>query len=274
MTLIDGLGYLASALVLLTFCMSTMLSLRAVAIFSNLAFISYGLGDGIYPVLILHIILLPLNVVLLFQMVRLLRKAKRAAATDLSPNWLQPFMQPKHVKAGETIFRKGDDADLLYMVVSGEVRFPEIDRGVSAGELFGEIGLFSLEAPPHADRSSRDRRRSALDQRRRAEEAVRAQPGTVAVFPAADGDEDDGKRSPHNRGRRDDAQSGVTRVASLPALRRGRSRKARQRRKLHLCNGRAGVCTGDQDHDSNGDEHGASSVLLLVSQCQRLLSRR
>ncbi|WP_225163111.1 cyclic nucleotide-binding domain-containing protein [Bradyrhizobium sp. BRP56] len=103
------------------------------------------MGDRIYPVLILHIILLPLNVVLLFQMVRLLRKAKRAAATDLSPNWLQPFMQPKHLKAGETIFRKGDDADLLYMVVSGEVRFPEIDRGVSAGELFGEIGLFSLE---------------------------------------------------------------------------------------------------------------------------------
>jgi len=145
MTFIDGLGYLASALVLLTFCMSTMLSLRAVAIFSNLAFISYGLGDRIYPVLILHIILLPLNVVLLFQMVRLLRKARRAAATDLSPNWLQPFMHAKHVRAGETIFRKGDDADLLYMVVSGDVRFPEIDRGVSAGELFGEIGLFSLE---------------------------------------------------------------------------------------------------------------------------------
>ncbi|WP_029083241.1 Crp/Fnr family transcriptional regulator [Bradyrhizobium sp. th.b2] len=140
MTLIDGLGYLASALVLLTFCMSTMLSLRTVAIFSNLAFISYGLGDRIYPVLILHIILL-----LLFQMVRLLRKAKLAAATDLSPNWLQPFMHAKHIKAGETIFRKGDDADLLYMVVSGQVRFPEIDRGVSAGELFGEIGLFSLE---------------------------------------------------------------------------------------------------------------------------------
>ncbi|QOZ37216.1 Crp/Fnr family transcriptional regulator [Bradyrhizobium sp. CCBAU 53421] len=145
MTVVDGLGYLASALVLLTFCMNTMLSLRAVAIFSNLAFISYGLGDRIYPVLILHIILLPLNIVLLFQMVRLLRKANRAAATDLSPNWLQPFMRPKHIKAGETIFRKGDDADLLYMVASGEVRFPEIDRSVSAGELFGEIGLFSLE---------------------------------------------------------------------------------------------------------------------------------
>jgi len=39
MTWIDSIGYLASALVLLTICMSTMLSLRAVAMCSNLAFI-------------------------------------------------------------------------------------------------------------------------------------------------------------------------------------------------------------------------------------------
>jgi CRP/FNR family transcriptional regulator, cyclic AMP receptor protein len=145
MTLINDIGYLASALVLLTFCMSTMLSLRAVAICSNFAFISYGLGARLYPVLVLHIILLPLNVILLFRMMNLLRKAKLAAATDLSPAWLQPFMQPKHFKAGQTIFRKGEHADLLYMIVSGEVRFLEIDRRLSAGEVFGEIGLFSLE---------------------------------------------------------------------------------------------------------------------------------
>jgi len=34
---------------------------------------------------------------------------------------------------------------MLLMPPQGQVRFPEIDRGVSAGELFGEIGLFSLE---------------------------------------------------------------------------------------------------------------------------------
>lgn len=144
MTLIDGMGYLASALVLLTFCMSTMLSLRAAAICSNVAFIGYGLGEGIYPVLILHLILLPLNVVLLLQMTTLLRKAKRAAATDLSPDWLQPFMRAKQFKAGEAIFRKGEHADLLYMVVSGEVVLPEIDRRLLAGDLFGEVGLFSI----------------------------------------------------------------------------------------------------------------------------------
>ncbi len=145
MTLTDGVGYLASALVLLTFCMSTMVSLRAVAIGSNLAFVGYGLGAGIYPVLMLHIILLPLNVMLLVRMMVLLRKAKHAAATDLSPNWLQPFMRAQRFKAGETIFRKGDYADSLYMIASGEVRLPEIDQRLSAGDLFGEVGLFSLE---------------------------------------------------------------------------------------------------------------------------------
>lgn len=145
MTLIDGIGYLASALVLLTFCMSTMLSLRAVAICSNIAFISYGIGAGLYPVLILHLILFPLNIILFFRMLKLLRKAKLAAATDLSSTWLQPFMEPGHFKAGETIFRKGQHADLLYMIISGEIRLPEIDQRLSAGELFGEVGLFSLE---------------------------------------------------------------------------------------------------------------------------------
>ncbi len=145
MTLIEAIGYLASALVLLTFCMSTMLSLRAVAICSNLAFIAYGFGAGLYPVLILHVVLLPLTIVLLVRMMNLLLKAKLAAATDLSPLWMQPFMWPKHFKAGETIFRKGQHADLLYMIVSGEVGLPEIDQRLSAGDLFGEIGLFSLE---------------------------------------------------------------------------------------------------------------------------------
>lgn len=142
---IDGVGYLASALLLLTFCMGTMLNLRAIAIFSNLAFIGYGLGAGIYPVLKLHVILLPLNTMLLIQMAVLLRKAKLAAATDLSPAWLQPFMRAKQFKAGETIFRKGDYADSMYMIVSGDVMIPEIDRRLSLGELFGEIGLFSIE---------------------------------------------------------------------------------------------------------------------------------
>lgn len=55
------LGYAASTLVLATFCMRQMLALRLTAIASNLAFMAYGLLAGLDPVLLLHVMLLPLN---------------------------------------------------------------------------------------------------------------------------------------------------------------------------------------------------------------------
>jgi CRP/FNR family transcriptional regulator, cyclic AMP receptor protein len=145
MNFIDAVGYMASSLVLVTFCMRTMLMLRAVAICSNVAFVAYGIGAGIYPVLLLHAILLPLNVSHLIRMVWILSRAKRAAAADLSPVWLQPFMQLRHVRSGETIFKKGDHADTLYMIGSGEVILPEIRQRLASGDVFGEVGLFAVD---------------------------------------------------------------------------------------------------------------------------------
>ena len=57
----DLLGYLASLLVLVTFCMRGMVALRVLAIASNLAFIAYAVLAGIHPVLLLHALLLPMN---------------------------------------------------------------------------------------------------------------------------------------------------------------------------------------------------------------------
>jgi CRP/FNR family cyclic AMP-dependent transcriptional regulator len=67
MTAVDGLGFLAAGLVLLTFCMKRLVPLRAIAITSNLAFILYGYCAGIQPVLMLHLILLPVNLIRLLQ---------------------------------------------------------------------------------------------------------------------------------------------------------------------------------------------------------------
>lgn len=144
MSLADGIGYVASLLVLATFCMKNMLWLRAVAIFSNMAFVAYGLEKGIHPVLVLHLILFPLNVWRYTELMSLLRKATRAANTDLSPEWLQPFMQRVSWQSGQVLFREGDYADKLYMIVSGRVLLKEIGRSLGPGEIFGEIGLFSL----------------------------------------------------------------------------------------------------------------------------------
>ena len=61
--LLDGstIGYVASALVLAAFGMKDMVNLRIVAICSNIAFITYALLLNLLPVLILHVVLLPLN---------------------------------------------------------------------------------------------------------------------------------------------------------------------------------------------------------------------
>ena len=56
-----ALGIVASCLVLCTFAMTSMSRLRVVAICSNLAFICYGWHAGLWPIFVLHAILLPLN---------------------------------------------------------------------------------------------------------------------------------------------------------------------------------------------------------------------
>ena len=142
---IEAAGYLASALVLVTFCMKTMIPLRGAAICSNVAFIVYGFYDHLYPVLILHIILLPLNIWRAVQLLRLIRRVEAASKGDLSADWLKPFMKDAQVKAGEVIFHKGDHADRLYMILAGDIHLEQIDHTMHAGDLLGEIGLFSAD---------------------------------------------------------------------------------------------------------------------------------
>jgi hypothetical protein len=63
----DLLGFAAAFTVLASFCMTTIVSLRSVAIASNVLFIFYGLFGHIYPVFFLHITLLPVNLIKLYQ---------------------------------------------------------------------------------------------------------------------------------------------------------------------------------------------------------------
>ena len=60
-TLADAMGYIAALLVFTTFWMKTMVPLRLAGIGSNVFFIAYGGMLVAYPVLILHVCLLPLN---------------------------------------------------------------------------------------------------------------------------------------------------------------------------------------------------------------------
>jgi hypothetical protein len=60
---IDIMGYAASCLTLATFAQRTMLPMRIMAIGANACFIGYGAMGPFMPVLVLHVILLPVNLV-------------------------------------------------------------------------------------------------------------------------------------------------------------------------------------------------------------------
>jgi hypothetical protein len=140
---VSDIGYLASALVFTSFCMRTMIPLRIAAICSNLAFICYGTLGGIYPVLILHCLLLPMNLWRTSQTFRMIRSIKGAAVGDGVSNWLLPFLKFRRCQAGEVLFRIDDPGDRLFLILDGQVLLEGTDMVLTSGMILGEMALFS-----------------------------------------------------------------------------------------------------------------------------------
>jgi len=78
-SLVDVLGFVAALLTLVAFAQARMLPMRLAAIAANIAFISYGGLGGHWPVLALHLVLLPLNAMRLAG--ELLRMRGRSSST-------------------------------------------------------------------------------------------------------------------------------------------------------------------------------------------------
>ena len=143
--MVEITGYLAAALVFLTFYTKTMLPLRYLAIVSNVAFIVYAALAQLAPILLLHIVLLPLNLYRLWQLRRLIADVARAAEEDLSLDWLLPYMSKRQAQAEEYLFHGGDYADGMFYITRGIVSLPEVGVERQVGQIIGEIGLFSPE---------------------------------------------------------------------------------------------------------------------------------
>lgn len=84
------LGTTACLLVLCTFSMASMRRLRLVAIASNLAFIGYAWSLGLWPILLLHSLLLPLNLTRLVQMERARRPRPALDGMRRGMGWSSP----------------------------------------------------------------------------------------------------------------------------------------------------------------------------------------
>ncbi|MDT3686250.1 MAG: hypothetical protein RO009_14540 [Pseudorhodoplanes sp.] len=67
---VDMLGWIAAGLTLLAFSMRGMMALRLTGIAANIAFAAYGFAGGLYPVVALHLMLLPCNLIRLREVCR------------------------------------------------------------------------------------------------------------------------------------------------------------------------------------------------------------
>ena len=138
-------GYAAAAANLFTFSVRTMIPLRMTGILANVLYIIYGFFGGVYPALVLHVILLPLNIVRLRQMLQLVKKVDEASRIDLSMVWLKSFMSGRKCRKGEVVFRKGDVATEMFYTVSGRFRLIELGIDIPVGRVIGELGLLARE---------------------------------------------------------------------------------------------------------------------------------
>jgi CRP/FNR family cyclic AMP-dependent transcriptional regulator len=143
MTFIELLGWLAAALVLLSFSLKTMVSLRVAAITSNVVFFAYGALAGITPIMVLHGLLFPLNLWRLHQMRNLLQVLRNVSTGRFSLEMLLPHMEVRQYKPGEIMFREGDKAEHLYLILKGQVLIDRVGVTLHRGELLGEMGLFT-----------------------------------------------------------------------------------------------------------------------------------
>lgn len=143
MSWVEATGYLAALITIATFYMKTMIPLRVVGIASNVVWIAYGALAGVYPPLLLHVVLLPLNALRLKQMVTLVNHVRTVTQDDPSMSWLKPFMGERRAQAGEVLFRKGDPAGEMLYTVAGRFRLAESGIELGLGQLVGELGLLS-----------------------------------------------------------------------------------------------------------------------------------
>lgn len=143
LSFLDAVGYFNAALGVAMLAMHTMIPLRITGIAHNLVSIVFGFCNGIYPMLVQHSILLPVNTLRLFQMRRLIKDVQAASEGSHSLEWLKPFTQQRRLKAGQALFWKGEKADSMFFVVSGALRLKEIQIVLKTGAVVGELGFIS-----------------------------------------------------------------------------------------------------------------------------------
>jgi len=133
----------ASVFVVATLSMKTMIPLRVFAILTNFVLIGTAVPNHNYLVILVQTVALVLNSYRLHQMLQLVRDVKRSVSSNLSMDWLKPFMTERKCKTGEMLFYKDEKADSMFYIVSGRYRLVESGLVLPIGAIVGEFGMLS-----------------------------------------------------------------------------------------------------------------------------------
>lgn len=135
--LINALGYIASSLVFAAFYVKRIMTLRLIAIGSNVAFIAYATTAHLLPIFILHSLLLPLNI---HRILELRRNLKRLTDGQADPKTIKKLLGPKWVNRNEMVFQDGKTTWTVYLL--------KADADCDATARYEQPSIFNDERSP------------------------------------------------------------------------------------------------------------------------------
>jgi hypothetical protein len=126
-----------------TLLTQTMVPLRVANMIGCAFFAAFGALTGTITTFLLYLLMVPINAWRLRQMLQLVKMARGATQGDTSMEWLKPFMTERKYRKGDVLFKKDDDADEMFLTVTGKFLVKEINVELPPGRLMGELGFLS-----------------------------------------------------------------------------------------------------------------------------------
>src|ERR1700754_5204756 len=76
-------------------------------------------------------------------LLQLVLDKKKTVISNLSLEWLKPFMTERKCAAGEVLFYKDEKAESMFYIASGRYRLVESGIELPVGAIVGEFGMLS-----------------------------------------------------------------------------------------------------------------------------------
>ena len=133
----------ASIFVVATTTMRTMIPLRVFGILANVVLFATAIPTHNYLVMLVQSAMFGVNSYRLHQMLQLVRDVKKSVNSDLSMEWLKPFMTERNCTAGEILFYKDEKAEDMLYIVSGSFKLVESGIVLPVGAIVGELGMLA-----------------------------------------------------------------------------------------------------------------------------------